>query len=151
VPAGFADRAFVAVTRDRRRRRHQAWAGRVSVAATLLVGVVFASTGLRQPAQVEFAEVAPVAPTLVSPLNPLGDARDAVASVTQRASETALAPARNLFAGFTESPEAITPPNELPTVSVAVLDPLTDTTRRAVNFFLKDVRSLAAADPEATR
>ena len=35
----------------------------------------------------------------------------------------------------------------VPSASVAMLDPLTDTTRRAVSFFLKDVRQLS----EATR
>ena len=152
-PTGFADRAFAAVVRDRRQRHRQRWAGRVGVAAALLLAVGLAANGLRPPAQIELVEVTPVAPTPVTLADPIGDARDAFASVTQRAGEAALAPTRNLLAGMSEPPEAPAPAVEVPTpaASVAVLEPLTDTTRRAVSFFLKDVRQLASANPEATR
>ena len=91
----------------------------------------------------------PVAPLPVTPADPIGDVRDALASVTQRAGETALAPTRNLLASMADPVETPTPAVEVavPSVSVAMLDPLTDTTRRAVSFFLKDVRQLS----EATR
>lgn len=153
APTGFADRAFVAVVRDRRQQQRQRWAGRVGVAAALLFAVGLAADGLRPRPHVELVVVTPVAPTPVTPADPLGDVRDALASVTQRAGETALAPTRNLLAGMTETVEVTPPVVEvpMPSASVAMLDPLTDTTRRAVNFFLKDVRQLSAADPEATR
>ena len=149
VPGGFADRAFVAVVRDRRQRQRQRWAGRVGVAAALLLGVGLAADGLRPRPPVEFVAVTPVTPLPVTPADPLGDVRDALASVTQRAGETALAPTRNLLAGIVEPVEVPTPAVEVsvPSASVAMLDPLTDTTRRAVSFFLKDVRQLS----EATR
>ena len=153
APSGFADRAFVAVVRDRRQRLRQRWAGRVGVAAALMVAVGLTADRLRPGPRIELVEVTPVAPPPVTPADPLGDVRDALASVTQRAGEAALAPTRNLLAGMTETVEVPTPPVEVavPSASVAMLDPLTDTTLRAVSFFLKDVRQLAAADPEATR
>ncbi len=156
APTGFADRAFVAVVRDRRQRQRQHWAGRVGVAAALLVAVGLTADGLLPRPKielVELVEVTPVAPLLVTPADPIGDVRDALASVTQRAGEAALAPTRNLIAGMAEPVEPPPPMVEVavPSASVAMLDPLTDTTRRAVSFFLKDVRQLAAADPEGTR
>ncbi len=153
VPGGFADRAFVAVVRDRRHRQRQRWAGRVGVVAALLVGVGLAADGLRPRARVELVEVAPVTPPPLTPADPIGDVRDAFASVTQRAGEVALAPTRNLLAGVGEPAVPVAAPPEVPTpaASVAMLEPLTDTTRRAVSFFLKDVRQLASANPEATR
>ena len=149
APTGFADRAYVAVVRDRRHRHRQRWAGRVAVAAALLLGVGLAADGLRPRPPVELVAVTPVAPLPVTPPDPLGDVRDALASVTQRAGEAALAPTRNLLAGIAEPVEVPAPAVEVPvpSASVATLDPLTDTTRRAVSFFLKDVRQLS----EATR
>ena len=149
APTGFADRAFVAVVRDRRQRQRQRWAGRVGVAAALLVAVGLSADGLRPRPQVERVELVEVAPSPLTPADPIGDVRDALASVTQRAGEAALAPTRNLLAGLAEPVETTTASVEVavPSASVAMLDPLTDTTRRAVSFFLKDVRQLS----EATR
>ena len=153
VPSGFADRAFAAVVRDRRSRRRQHWAARAGAAAVFLVAVGLAADGLRPRTRLELVEVAPVAPVAPAFADPIGDARDAFASVTQRAGDAALAPTRNLLAGAGEQAEVTAPPPEVPTpsVSVAVLDPLTDTTRRAVNLFLKDVRQLSTVTTRESR
>lgn len=153
VPSGFADRAFAAVVRDRRQRRRQQWAARVGVAAALLLAVGMAADGFRPRPRIELVEATPVVPASAAPADPIGDVRDAFASVTQRAGNAALAPTRNLLSARTEPVEVVAPPVELstPTVSVAMLDPLTDTTRRAVNLFLKDVRQLSAVTTQEPR
>ncbi len=153
VPSGFADRAFAAVVRDRRHRHRQQWATRFGVAAALLLAVGLAADGFRPRRQIELVEAVPIVPVLAAPADPIGDVRDAFASVTQRAGDAALAPTRNLLSARTEPVEVVAPPVELPTpsVSVAVLDPLTETTRRAVNLFLKDVRQLSTVTTQEPR
>jgi hypothetical protein len=81
----------------------------------------------------------------------LNEAGSAVVSLTRKASDDTLAPARNLFSTRAASkppagrpsadlPEAIT---ELPESAKAGLEPLTNTARRAVNLFIRDVGSVA--------
>jgi hypothetical protein len=150
-PSGFAERTLAAVVRDRRRRVRVRVAGRVTTATALFVGVGLAGYSVRpvQTPQVA-ATVAPIPEPLPEPkptlVNPLTAAQDALVNATQRAGDAALSPAKSLFTLRTEPAlPAVVPPVAVPTptVSVAMLEPLTETTRRAAGLFLHDLRQLS--------
>jgi hypothetical protein len=82
----------------------------------------------------------------------IGEAGSAVVSLTRKATDDTLSPARNLFAApaprVSPKQPAIDLPDplaEMPEAAKAGLEPLADTAKRAVNLFLRDVGGAAGA------
>lgn len=165
-------RAAVADFRRRRMLRRAARVGIGALAASLLVGTWFASprspladrgafarwwpAGVVRPVPVPEAPPAPdsTPDRQESPDSIRGrfaEAGSAVVSLTRKATDDTLAPALTLFTAPAPSPvrpgrpagelpEALT---ELPQAAKAGLEPLTNTAKRAVNLFLRDVGGAA--------
>jgi hypothetical protein len=176
-PAGFVDRATRAAVADYRRRRLLRLSARVGVgalAACLLIAVWLASPRsplddrgvfarwwpagratpnpvpappAPAPDQNSYATDVPKSGTLRGQLNEAGSA---FVSLTRKATDDTLAPARNLFAvpprGGPDKPAKADLPDaviDIPEAAKAGLEPLADTARRAVNLFLRDVGGAA--------
>lgn len=154
LPAGFADRVTTGALRQRKRRVQAQWAVGMTLAASVLaVAGLFVSgafTG-RTPEVVN----RPVLPAVVEPPAPtkvreqLAEAGAALESLTWETTEKAVGPTMALFDSATRA--TVPPPRpvpaddptlalaSLPNAARASLDPVTNTTRRAMNRLLKDV------------
>jgi hypothetical protein len=140
VPSGFAIRVTRAAVRDRLRQRTLVWAGRVAIAASLMLGIGL--TLRPKPA----AEVV-VRPEPVAPLNTtFRDAGAALVSLTVKTTDETIAPAKTLFAPPPLPPVRPPVPESVPNIpdsAKASLEPFADTARRAVNLFVRDVGGAA--------
>jgi predicted anti-sigma-YlaC factor YlaD len=156
-PADLTARVVGRVLQDRRARRHRrrrwASAGTLAVAASLLLAI-----GLRvwrpagpdappQPAPPPVAQ-APVPPAETGTLREsVAEARSAVAALTSRTAEEAVARTRGLLPDLGRSPLEemdFSPPLEAPLREAgqnvsAGLEPVADFSRRAVGQFLRDL------------
>jgi hypothetical protein len=156
LPAGFADRVTTGALRQRRQRVLARWTAGLTLAASVLVAVGLFATGVLTGRQPEVS-IAPDRPTI--PLSPaavtppprvadqLAEAGAALESLTRETTEKAVAPTRALFDTATRPPEPAPEPPAPPVLELASLtsaartslDPVTNTTRRAMTRLLKDV------------
>jgi predicted anti-sigma-YlaC factor YlaD len=156
-PPDLTARIVARVLQDRRARRHRrrrwASAGTFAVAASLLLAI-----GLRawrpagqdtppQPAPPQVAETQPTPSEAGTLQESVAEARSAVAALTSRAAEEAVARTKGLLPDLGRSPLEeidLAPPLEAPlreagqSVS-AGLEPVADFSRRAVGQFLRDL------------
>ena len=139
APAGFADRATAAalsVHRARRRRVRLVRAGGLAFAASVALAVAVGFDAFRKPVP-EVVIVPPPAPTVakVEPIRkPFEDAGEALAAITRKTTDKALAPSGTMIATAERIPlptPAGTPaPTELPNFADAAegtragLDPM---------------------------
>jgi hypothetical protein len=143
VPVGFADRVLdrervVAHARSQRRRTILAIAA--SLAATVAVVVTALPTNTSPTS-------APLAKAEVTPRidDSIAQARSALISLTKRTADESFVPAQRLFA-------AASPPQVKPTATRVVevtappttaFAPVTNTTKRAFDLFVRDIGGLA--------
>jgi hypothetical protein len=167
----FVDKVTRSAARDYQKRRIIRWSGRVAsgaIAAGILI-IWLSSPSALQPTQNDVAgSVSKKLPEPLPVLNPemivrdkspadslqerLGEAGSALIALSRKATDETLTPARNLLPAPTprvlpmqtsvELPEPLT---ELPQAAKAGLEPLTNTAKRAVNLFLRDVGGAAGA------
>lgn len=150
---GRVERIYAEVRRDQRfePRRRVATVLALCASALLTVGVV--ASGVRSPRRTptEIVTVTPTRPEILPTprvADPFDDARTTIVAVTQRAGERAAALAPVRFLPTAERPETSANATvSVPNVASSTLEPLTGTTRRAVNLFVRDFRSLAALPP----
>jgi predicted anti-sigma-YlaC factor YlaD len=159
-PPGLADRIAGRALQDRRARLHKrrrwASAGTLAVAASLLIAI-----GLRawrpappveqpQPTPPQAAHVEPAPPGPDTIHDSVSQARSAVAALTSRTADEAVAQARALLPDLSRpalNDMDLTPPLEAPAAPLreagqnvsAGLEPVTDFSRRAVGQFLRDL------------
>lgn len=163
LPPGFLDRLTASALHQRKRRVQRQWAVGLSLAASVLavVGLSLsgAFTNARAPEIVEKPKAVPP-PPLGQP-QPTPNVRDQLASagaaletLTWRTTEQAVGPTRTLLDSAARATGTVAPPRPLPPAPAddptlalsalpdaarASLDPMTSTTRRAMNRLLKDV------------
>jgi hypothetical protein len=160
--AGFVDGVTRTAVRDYRRRTAVRWTVRTGVgalAAAVLIGWLVLPTSDSSPTANKDSQkdvpvpILPDAKTYARQDPPaetirgrISEAGSAVVSLTRKATDDTLTPARNLFA--TPAPrvnpkqpaiELPDPLAEMPQAARAGLEPLADTAKRAVNLFLRDV------------
>jgi hypothetical protein len=143
----FTDRVVPAVRFERRRGRV---IRRASVAAALAASVLFAvvvaksrAPGDRAVAERETLPEPSMRPPPVE--DSIREAGSAFVSLTKRTAAETLAPARSLLAGI-ERPDAsptADPPKIEGATAASPIAPITNTARRAINLFIRDVGALA--------
>ena len=156
APAGFADRvtaAVLAVHRAHRRRLRLVRAGGLALAASVALAVAVGLDAFRKPAP----EIVMVPPTptptpkidKVEPIQkPFAEAGEAIAAMTRKTTDKALAPSKTMIATAERIPlsspaEANAPVDSLNFADAAEgtragLDPVAGQPRRAVNRMLRD-------------
>ncbi len=151
---GSNQRVLLTVLNDRRQRRQRrlfVGGAALTMAACLFIslGVYFTQAGSK-PAP-EIVEVAPKPPAINTPrvTDQVAEAGSALTAMTRRATEQAMRPTRSLFpvdpmaVPQIDLPATLEPATEslaaLPSAAKSGLEPITDSTRRAVNLFLRDV------------
>lgn len=147
VPVDFASRVVPMVLEDRRRsraRQRTMIAFAASIAASLVIAVV------SLPRQSPTHEPVARNPQPRSLENPppieatLREARMAFVSLTRRAAEESLTPARNLLSSVDIQSPATTPtPSRTLPPDASTIQPITETAKRALNLFIRDVGALA--------
>jgi hypothetical protein len=144
-PVGFVDRVVPVVLAERKQTQERAWTLKMflgSLAASIALAIGVAAPWRTAPD----TSVAKAVPPKVVPSvqKSFADAGSAVVSLTKKAATETLAPAKNLFA-FAESKKPTAPARatEVPAATTAI-QPITDTTKRAINLFIRDVGSLAS-------
>lgn len=152
--AGSNRQVLLMVLHDRRQRRQRrllVGGSALAMAACLFisVGIYFTQTGSKPTPEV--VEVVPMPPTLNTPRvsDQVAEAGSALTAMTYRATEQAMRPTRALFpldpmaVPQIDLPTTMEPATEslaaLPSAAKSGLEPITDSTRRAVNLFLRDV------------
>ena len=149
-PAHFAERVVPVVVADRRRRAEFRRSVRIAVASLAAsILVAFLTTDFRPVSQpTAFRSVEPVPqnqPTPPSVTKSFADAGSAVFSLTRRAADESLSPARNLFAGLDVPRPTPTPVHaDIKPTSSSPVEPITNTAKRALNLFIRDIGGLAA-------
>jgi len=154
LPAGFADRVTTGALRQRRQRILAQWTAGLSLAASVLVAVGLFASGVfdgRNP-EVAIVPERPAVAARPAPAPPkvgdqLAEAGAALESLTRETTEKAVAPTRALLDSAARLPAPAPEPADAPTLEFASLtsaartslDPVTNTTRRAMTRFLKDV------------
>jgi hypothetical protein len=148
VPPDFAARVVPAALAERRRERFGRRAmATTALAASVLFAIIVAKPWAPDGRAVAERETVSEPPVRIAPPveDSLREAGSAFVSLTKRTAAETFAPARNLLAGI-ELPDA-TPPAEPPKVEAASMDspiaPITNTARRAINLFIRDVGGLA--------
>jgi|GEM_PF-2829441 len=156
APAGFADRVTAAALAVHRSRRRRVWfvrAGGLALAASVALGVAVGFDAFRKPP----AEVVAVPPTpapapkieKVEPIQkPFAEAGEAIAAITRKTTDKALAPSKTMIAGAERIPmptpvEAKAPDESTGFADAAEgaiigLDPVAGQPRRAVNRMFRD-------------
>ena len=153
-PAGFADRVTTGALRQRQRRILARWTVGMTLAASVLAVAGLFVAGVFTDRTPEVVN-RPVPPAVVEPPAPtnvreqLAGAGAALESLTWETTEKAVGPTMALFDSATRAtvPTPRPVPADDPTLALASLpdaarsslDPVTNTTRRAVNRLLKDV------------
>ncbi|QEL19402.1 hypothetical protein [Limnoglobus roseus] len=148
-PANFADRVVPAVIAERRQADFRR-SVRIAVASlAAAVVVAFLATEGRQSPQPAVASRSPdpvrIAPPSVT--KSFAEAGSAVVSLTKRATEESLSPARNLFASLDTvrpTPAAVPVQTDLRPTSASPVEPITNTAKRALNLFIRDVGGFAS-------
>lgn len=153
-PSGSTGRIVAAAVRDRRSRRRLRLVGAALATSLLLVGMAY----LLRPTPTEkheFVHVPPTPPVVPEAHPPrvsdrFAEAGSALVAITNRAKEQTVNPTRSLFppAESIAVPMAGTLPGiepaaeslaGMPEAARSGMEPVTDTTRRAVNLFLRDI------------
>jgi hypothetical protein len=149
LPPGLADRITAAAMRDYRVRRRRRRAALTLAASVVIAGAAYLllPANADAPAIVQSQPPAPEAPRVA---DRVADAGDALAALTRHAADQTVAPARHLVppAESVSWPSAELPPvvdpaveslAEMPDAARSGFEPMANTTRRAVNLFLRDV------------
>ncbi len=147
----FTERVVRAADRDFRQRRRTRWmvrSGAMAMAASVLVSVVAMKPWAAKPN--EIVQVPEVKST-VKPVKieqSFAEAGSAFVSITRKATDQSLAPAVNWIASRdatvpAERTEISTLAN-LPNAAKDGIEPITNTTKRAFNLFVRDVAGLTA-------
>ncbi len=163
APAGFADRVLASWLVAHRARRRRVWlvrAGGLALAGSVALAVIFGGSAPTKPVP----EVVSIPSTLpkIEPSAPIQkpftDAGEALAAITRKTTDKALAPSRTVLAsaGHLPVPGAVEPPTALETKgwtdaaegARAGLDPVAGQPRRAVTLMLRD---LGIAPPSKPR
>jgi len=152
LPVGFADRVTTGALRQRRQGILAKWTAGLSLAASVLAAVGLFVSGTfdgRKPEVAIVPERSVVAerPTPPKVGDQLAEAGAALESLTRETTEKAVAPTRALLDSAARLPAPTPEPAEAPTLAFASLtsaartslNPVTNTTRRAMTRFLKDV------------
>ena len=151
---GLNQRVLLTVLLDRRQRQQRrllVGGSALAMAACLFIslGVYFTQAGSKPTP--EIVEVAPLPLTLNTPrvTDQVAEAGSALTAMTLRATEQAMRPTRALFpvdpttVPQIDLPTTMEPATEsiaaLPSAAKSGLEPITGSTRRAVNLFLRDV------------
>ena len=150
LDSGFAGRVVLAATMDRRSRmRQRRLVGSLAMAAGVLLAVITLRPWFT--AKSELANHTPLpAPTPVHVGDQFSEASSAIAALTRRTADETVVPTLSLI-------PVVDPPREIPSVAVSVppepavdslaempnavqagLEPMTTSTRRAINLFLRD-------------
>jgi len=168
LPVGLAERILERAIDDRRIRIRTRWFSAASL-ATLAAGAVIGTLLVwpnSQPKPDSSTEIVALPPKEPSPAiaNPprfderMADAGTAIASISRNAKDQTVTPTRNFIpqAPTTISPEM--PSNlepaaesiaEIPQNARSGIEPVTSTTRRAVNLFLRDTGVSPATKPKS--
>lgn len=147
----FADRVVWAALRERRVRtfRRRA-AGGLAIAAGLMAAVVLTRPTIPPSPQSDGRDLVASAVPPIRASEQLSEARSALASLSSRTADEAIAPTRTLFASLeapplpagldvpTEVEPAVASLAGMPQAAWAGFAPLANSTRRAVNLFLRD-------------
>ena len=151
VPADFIERIVPVVAAERSRERllrRGVMAGLASLAATVMA--VFFGIPRGQDPAVAIQE--PASSALIKPPpveHSLREAGLAFANLTKRTAQESIAPARNLLKTIDWDDEPTAAP-QLPKESASPVEtvaPITNTARRAIDLFIRDVGSLAPTPP----
>ena len=151
---GLNQRVLLTVLHDRRQRRQRrllVGGSALTMAACLFIsiGVYVTQTGSKPTP--EIVEVVPTPTTLNAPrvTDQVAEAGSVLTAMTRRATEQAMRPTRSLFpvdpmaVPQIDLPSTMDPATEslaaLSSAAKSGLEPITDSTRRAVNLFLRDV------------
>lgn len=148
-PADFAERIIPAIVAESRRPVNSWRTARIAVASLAASALLafFAvpprQTGQQQTVATKATAPMPVAARAPSVTQSLAEARSAVVSLTKRAATESLSPAKSLFASLdpTPPPTPPAPPSDVPTASP--VEPITNTAKRALNLFIRDVSGLS--------
>lgn len=145
-PIDFASRVIPSVLANRQRER----AIRrtiVAVAASLAACVMVAVFASPQPSSgpslaSKSTSTEPKPPQVVESFRLAGSA---FVSLTKRAASESLEPAKNLLVGIErpDPPLPVTRPMELSIPATSPVEPITNTAKRAINLFIRDVGGLA--------
>lgn len=149
-PAGFAERVLPAVVADRRRVhvRRTLQIAVASLAAAVVVAVL-ATDGRQPPPSATATREAAAPPSEPAPAalpsvdRSIAEARSALVSLTKRATEESLSPARNLFASLDVPQPAAVPTSPPRPAAASPVEPITNTAKRAIHLFIRDVGGLA--------
>jgi anti-sigma factor RsiW len=152
LPSGFAERVVPRVLAERKQTAERKWGLKVligSLAASVAFAFVVAAPWRSTPT-IRTDSVAVRNPTekLPSVSKSFADAGTAFVSLTKRAANETLAPARKLFAvretAPTQANTSLPRPGDPVPAATSTIQPITDTTKRAINLFLRDVGSLTS-------
>ncbi len=147
-PPGFATRVLPAVVAERRRSdvRRSVRIAMASLAAAVVVAflAIHNRTADRPAMVVKSPSLPNAAPPSVG--RSFADAGSAVVSLTRRATQESLSPARNLFASLDTPRPLPIPISASPVVvpSASPVQPITNTAKRALNLFIRDVGGFAS-------
>jgi hypothetical protein len=143
-PADFADRIVPAAVAERKRSADRRWTARVAaftLAASVLTAFVLANPW--RPTAPRSQEMVAVTKTPPSVAKSFAEAGSAFVSLTKRAADESFAPAKSLFANIDlPKPTPAVAPPDAPDAASAVR-PITNTAKRALNLFIRDVGGLA--------
>lgn len=147
-PVDFASRIVPNVLAERNRSRavrRTIVAVAASLAASVLIAVAASRPWYSQVREVVKIESVNQNSDLKPPPveSSFRQAGAAFASLTKRAAEESIAPARNLLAGIELTPPAPTVVPMPPTRASSTVEPITNTAKRAINLFIRDVGGLA--------
>jgi len=142
VPAGLTDRITAAAVRDWRVRRTVRRAGWAAGAAAVLAAGWFAIPSANREVDRPVARV----------VDPFREADAALATLSRSAADRVTSATPSITPPAELIPTVVPVPapptlSELPDSARAALEPVTDTTTRAVGRFLKDLGSVAGARP----
>lgn len=154
LPTGFADRVTASALRQRRRRILAQWTVGLSLAASVVAVVGLGLSGVFDKGRVpEFATRPVASPVPQTPVpmvrEQLAEAGAALAELTRETTGKAVGPTMALLdsaarvTAVTARPVPADDPTlalaSLPNAARSSLDPVTNTTRRAMNRMLRDV------------
>lgn len=147
VPAGFAERVVPVVVAERKRERDFR-RGVVAAVASLAAAVLVMVYGVPRDPGPAVANREPSVPVSVKPPpveHSIREAGLAFANLTKRAATESIAPARNLLEKiqWDEEPAAAPPTPKDAASPAETVAPITNTARRAIDLFIRDVGSLA--------